>query len=1142
MKTKNWYKGLTATAITLAMAGAALTVPAMAIDYDLNYGNVFVEGTESWQQDTAGNQFHYVVSNTTEGSYEFVSGKYQHTPDDTTVHITQGTIDKEQIINEEDTNDTVDEGAVLEEVKGNAQTGVAVDSTVTISNGTTGDDTDTGTAADGTTGTTSGGGTEENTEAVDAVDVTISDVNVDIEGKEDFITVNDNTTADITIENSTVQTNGNMIDIGVGSDVTLNLDNSDVTADGSAIVIGSETGEGSTGNISIEKTNISAGLNGISVGVNSDADITMIDSDIYGGWNNQYGNAGLLVNDNSDVEVSYSGDNTIKGSFAGIVMKGDSNLTFTGETTDDVDTLEKYFEGEGELSGDVMTISADGTDAGNGFGAGVWLDGKGDKTITIAGGTTMIEDTNRIGIDSETRGNKTEMSNLTINVGTDATLSDDRTTEKKESYSTNFSVHGTKWGPGFYLSQYGTTTFNINNAYFRVNENAWDGIYGGCDNASELCQGMIYYVNDSYMSTSYNGVGSGGSGNGIAGQPNTYANTHMDLNNSIFESIGNRSIGVNNTNTSVINSSIEVSDNGSHGWTNGYFDLYNSTGIFSGNKYYGLNITRNNKEGLKSQIINSSLYASNNGWDDAAWTTNVNKAGIDFAVGAQIKNSIVIADNNATGVSKVNGTTPDTNIIIRYDVDVWDSYVHATGAKSAITLYNTSAAPAFLNVNPSSVITLQGNQYDLFDDWNSGAGHTGRTVVSGGSLQGALDNMHSFYININTDTKLTEEQLAGMSQLELYMYICQNYGKNINAAIDSVYTPGSANKYEYAGPVNSDGTILFRFDLNGEVDKGAALTYNTENNTYTFTYYDPNTGNEVAYTFRYNTNEEDLTGTGDHAYVWTPVTIINYDPLNNDLSGSQIGTAHNNDDNTATDVTIFGTTINLGEKDMPSYETKVDTQVTTTTGADGSIITTTTTTTSTYGWWVHVDEEGKLQVITPPAKDASQEEWDAFYALLNYQVTEETNLLELCDGDTALAESITVYGMWTSETEQTVVTTPAEPEIPDPPYIPDYPELPDYDPPEVDIDDPDVPLVEEPEEPEEPEQPTEEIDDEETPLTPSIPDEVVDEIIAEIEDEVTPLTSVPKTGAEMPAATAALPAGVLTLAIATLVRRIRRKD
>ncbi|HIT93920.1 MAG TPA: hypothetical protein IAC43_01920, partial [Candidatus Faecivivens stercoripullorum] len=44
---KNWYKGVTATAITLAMAGAAFTVPSMAIDYDLVNGDVYFEGTQS---------------------------------------------------------------------------------------------------------------------------------------------------------------------------------------------------------------------------------------------------------------------------------------------------------------------------------------------------------------------------------------------------------------------------------------------------------------------------------------------------------------------------------------------------------------------------------------------------------------------------------------------------------------------------------------------------------------------------------------------------------------------------------------------------------------------------------------------------------------------------------------------------------------------------------------------------------------------------------------------------------------------------------------------------------------------------------------------------------------------------------------
>lgn len=49
-KKKNWYKGLTATAISIAMAGAAFSVPALAIDYDLNVGDVTVDGNLSWQE------------------------------------------------------------------------------------------------------------------------------------------------------------------------------------------------------------------------------------------------------------------------------------------------------------------------------------------------------------------------------------------------------------------------------------------------------------------------------------------------------------------------------------------------------------------------------------------------------------------------------------------------------------------------------------------------------------------------------------------------------------------------------------------------------------------------------------------------------------------------------------------------------------------------------------------------------------------------------------------------------------------------------------------------------------------------------------------------------------------------------------
>ena len=631
-------------------------------------------------------------------------------------------------------------------------------------------------------------------------------------------------------------------------------------------------------------------------------------------------------------------------------------------------------------------------------------------------------------------------------------------------------------------------------------------------------------------------INSNGS-NGITGQGNTNL---VIKNESVVHVDNNKGIGTNNTNAWVEgNSYFSVSNNNSHGFTNGSFDIFDSVADFNNNTYRGLNISKASSGLTSSQVINSIVTASNNG-----------QSGIYYQVGAQITDSAITALDNG----KNDGSTSHRAGILMYkDSVITDSTLMVDGADVGIVLYDQTGYSGVMKVVGSSVLAVNGNVWDFYDDWNSN-GYTGRDFITSGSLQADLDAMYGYYI-------LNDPSLEGKTGLELFLAIAAKYnkGEGINAIVTGApagsVVAGSANDTQYTGPVNENGTLLFRFDLNGEIDKGAAMKNNGDG-TYTFTYTDPNTGKVVEYTFRYNTDGEDLTGTGNNAgnnaYVWTPVTIINYDPLNNDLSGSQIGTAHDNGNNTATDVTIFGTTINLAEKNMPSYDAKVDTDVTTTTDANGATVTTTTTTTSTFGWWVRI-ENGKLVDLSGkvPGENATQEEWNEFYSLLNYQVTEETDLLALCGGNTndpedlqaalALAENITVYGMWTSETEQTVVTTPGEPEIPEPPYIPDYPELPDYDPPEVDIDDPDVPLVEEPEEPEEPEQPTEEIDDEETPLTPSIPDEVVDDIIAEIEDEVTPLTSVPKTGAEMPAATAALPAGVLALAVSAVVRRIRRK-
>ena len=93
MKKKNWYKGLTATAITVAMAGAAFTVPALAIEYDLSNGNVYVNDTQSWQNDGTGD-FYYGFNSETNSWSDRNEGRYDHVAnDDYTVNISAGTTD-----------------------------------------------------------------------------------------------------------------------------------------------------------------------------------------------------------------------------------------------------------------------------------------------------------------------------------------------------------------------------------------------------------------------------------------------------------------------------------------------------------------------------------------------------------------------------------------------------------------------------------------------------------------------------------------------------------------------------------------------------------------------------------------------------------------------------------------------------------------------------------------------------------------------------------------------------------------------------------------------------------------------------------------------------------------------------------------
>ena len=91
------------------------------------------------------------------------------------------------------------------------------------------------------------------------------------------------------------------------------------------------------------------------------------------------------------------------------------------------------------------------------------------------------------------------------------------------------------------------------------------------------------------------------------------------------------------------------------------------------------------------------------------------------------------------------------------------------------------------------------------------------------------------------------------------------------------------------------------------------------------------------------------------------------------------------------------------------------------------------------------------------------------------------------------------------------------------------------------IRDENVPLTPAPD-PEPTPEPDVTIDDEKTPLAPApIPDDVIDEIIMEIEDEVVPLASVPKTGEAGNAAAAAAGGALAGLAFLAFFRKRKSK-
>ena len=495
------------------------------------------------------------------------------------------------------------------------------------------------------------------------------------------------------------------------------------------------------------------------------------------------------------------------------------------------------------------------------------------------------------------------------------------------------------------------------------------GIYS-CDNPS-ISSLNIKLDNGSNMTCNNN------RNNGITGQSGNW--TLEISKSSDFSSDNNRAIGVNNMCVIISDSDMSVSNNKSHGASNVALDATDSKCDFSGNAYIGLNITKYNSEKTDTNIVGSTITANDNGGP-----------GIRFYIGngsTQITNSVVEANGNGCGESvygydvKPGDSGYWAGIVVKGTAYVDNSTIKSDSA-GGFSHYNDSSAPATLHISGTDVIAFEGiddkSDVDIFDDWNS-QGNTGRTYVTGGSLQAE------------------------------YQKISKGFDKTLNQLIPEVDGSTDKTKVQYSAPVNSSNTVLTRFDLHQAANKIV------DENQNTFTVYDPNSDTTYEYTFRYNTDEEDLTGEGGNAYIWTPVTVIHYDATEGeiDLTGStavsgDVALTNTRGDNSsiantvvggnyidATDYTICGNSLALSEGVVP---------VASRTGYAFS------------GWYYAVGED-----VATAAGYAANGNYEALYNLLltGGKKFEDTTLTS---DDAVNVEEITVYAVWTNF----ITITPAD--------------------------------------------------------------------------------------------------------------------
>ena len=432
----------------------------------------------------------------------------------------------------------------------------------------------------------------------------------------------------------------------------------------------------------------------------------------------------------------------------------------------------------------------------------------------------------------------------------------------------------------------------------------------------------------------------------------------------------------------IKDSKLSVIDNAKNGYTGAdnrrNIQIINSEVIANGNAAAGMKF-----DCQKIDIINSKLYASGNGsfgftGMSNATVKNSTISTVDNRLAGMVFYGNSIVSDNSKLLSKKDGdrtysSSRSSAVAVRIypgTFTIVDSVTNFDSV-SGISFYNTSAGNVRVYVTGETVAAISANDEfnttasELFDDFNASKQNTGRTIVIGGSLQASFENM-----TVSEKLKLLKDSV-------------------LNPVIS--FENGEKEDTQYLAPVNSDGTALTRFDLNSEINKEVG-----GEGSHTFVYYDPNTSKEYVYTFRYNVVSEDLVeGESGNAYVWTPVSEITYDATEG-VVVTDGSTALIDDTNSryARDITIFGNSLDLAERVMPSAVRQGY---------------------KFLGWFIAVNG---VEVDLEKTYDlANNGDFNELYALLNYKFEQNSKVLAVVDDAKSGIERITVFAKWAKESQ-----------------------------------------------------------------------------------------------------------------------------